>query len=175
MLQEFIDPVALVATALFAGFIGKYSARWVLQIYHHLRILDRERYLTFYDKFRSQQAFSLLSQISDSLPDNYNDYLSLHQENRRLAYRMHLGYLLVLLARALLFVCILAGGCFMALGQYHPGWLYLLSMATVLLPTVYGILYATIKEKRGGKFYRLAAMGVVLTKMHKRSANCPEI
>ena len=175
MLQEFINPVALVATALFAGFVGKYLARWVLQIYHHFGILDRERYLVFYDKFRTEQAFGLLSKISDSSPDNYDDYLKFHQENRRLAYRTYLSYLFVLLARTLLFVCILAGGCFIALGQYYPDWVYILSVVISLSPAAYGIFHIRVRQKHGGRFHRLSVMSVVLMKIYRRRVDCPDI
>ena len=175
MLQESINLVALVATALFAGFAGKYVAQWGMQVYYHLGILGCGRYLVFYDKFRTEPAFDLLSKISDSLPDSYSGYLRLHQENKRSAYRICLSHLLVLLARILLVFGILAGGCFIALGQYYPGWAYLLSMGVALLPAIYGAFHARVRQKRNGKFYRLSVMGVILTKIHKRSVGVPEI
>lgn len=168
-MQESINLIAFVVTALFAGFVGKHVARWGLQIYYHLRILDHRRYLVFYDKFQAKSAFELLSKISDSLPGSYDEYLRLHQENRQSACLLYSGYLLVLLARILLVFGLLAGGCFVALGQYYPSWVYLLSVGATLVPVFCGVFRARIRHGRDGGFYRLAVMGVVWERMRRRS------
>lgn len=165
MLQEVINPVVLVVTALFAGFVGKYAARWGLQVYHHLGVLSRGRYLAFYDKFRVRSAFELLSGVSELLPGDYDDYLVLHREGRASAYRVYLGCLVTLLARILLVVGILAGGCFIALGRHHPGWIYFLSVVIALLPTIHSVLNASIKRKHSRKFYRLSVMSLILIRV----------
>ncbi len=159
-----IDGTALIIMSIsgLAGvLIGGHLARWLLHIYYHLGLLNREKFLKLYDHFASKQAFEFLSKIQNDLPDTYAAYSKFHKENRQVAYLYYSKYLMSLALRSLA-VLLIALTIPMLIAKSHH-FFYL----TFLIVLILHIIYRVLKQKQGRKFNRLAVMGVVLLKIHK--------
>ena len=164
-----IDSTALIIVGVsgLAGIlIGGHLARWLLHIYYHLGLLNRDKYLKLYDSFASKQAFEFLSKIQNDLPDTYKSYSKFHGEGRQIAYLHYSKYLMNLALRSLAVLLITTTMPMLFVQSHH--FFYL----TFLVVLIIHIIYKVFKQKQGRKFNRLAVMGVVLLKIY-RSQNDP--
>ena len=160
-----IDSTALIIMGIsgLAGVLaGGYLAQWLLHIYHHLNLLNRDKYLNLYDRFASKQAFGFLSKMQSGLPGTYKAYSKLHEKNRATAYLYYSKYLMKLALRSLA-VLLVTLTIPMLLAESHH-FFYL----TFLVVLGLHIIYKIVKQKQGRKFNRLAVMGLVLLKMRNQ-------
>ena len=159
-----IDSTALIIVGVsgLAGIlIGSHLARWLLHIYYHLGLLNRDQYLQLYDRFANKQAFGFLSKIQNDLPDTYEAYSKFHEEGRQIAYLYYSKYLMNLALRSLI-VLLVALTIPMLLAKSHH-FFYL----TFLVALVLHLAYKIVKQKQSRKFNRLTVMGIVLLKIYR--------
>ncbi|MYB39695.1 hypothetical protein F4X86_00135 [Candidatus Saccharibacteria bacterium] len=140
---------------------GGYLSAWLLQLYHHRRLLNHDRFMRHYERFASEKAYAFLLKMSPAgLPETYKDYKTFHNWNRRFAYLYFIRHLLIIagLSLTVLFV-------FGAIPATFSRAYHLLYLAFPTAVTLH-LLYAAAVRRRGRRFYQVLTMGSVLKKLN---------
>ena len=155
-----------VSVAIVSGvaglLVGTQVARWLLQIYYHLSLLQPDKYMELYAKLGDKKVFLVLSQIQPDLPESYRAYARFHKKARQEIYNLYSRHLISLALRSLAIVA--AAFILPIILTQSYGWAHLPFFLILFLQ----ITYRLINKGQGRKFNRLMVTGSILAKLNRR-------